>query len=74
MQEHEANLKTKAKDKQRTINPNDGKAYHFEHDGSQTQTIMEIKPIKVEKLPNFTQYIDMDLTKKLMSSRGIFFK
>lgn len=74
LEEHETNLKKKAEERQETINTNGGKAYHFDHDGSQTQTIIEIKPIQIEKLPDWSQYIDLDLTKELMSSRGMFFK
>lgn len=44
-----------------------GKTFHFERDGSMT----EIKPVKIERLPEFSSFIGLDLTKKLTSEAGI---
>ena len=47
-----------------------GKTFHFERDGSMT----EIQPVKIDRLPEFSSFIDLDLTKKLRSEAGAFLK
>jgi hypothetical protein len=62
-------MQKKATERHKTV-ISDGKSFHFERDGS----ITEIKPVKVERLPEFTSFIDLDLSKKMKSETGIIFK